>query len=99
MLLVKCYYIIYFIILQLQYLYENEDKVYIDVNSMADELRKKYREYRDQKRELFRHRVRKVYEDLAKTLSESSDNYDGAEDEGDNVKIEVSTFDLTLKFF
>lgn len=73
----------------MQYLYENEDKVYIDVNSMADELRKRFREYRDIKREPFRQRVRRVYEELAKTLSESSDNYDLAEDEGDNVQIEV----------
>jgi len=41
---------------------ENENKVYIDVNDMADALQNRYMDYRSKKRSAFRAKVRKAYE-------------------------------------
>lgn len=47
--------------LKLQYLENNIDKTYVDINQMADELQKKYREYAKRKRSAFRASVKKAY--------------------------------------
>lgn len=39
----------------------NIDKTYVDINQMADELQKKYREYAKRKRSAFRASVKKAY--------------------------------------
>jgi hypothetical protein len=43
---------------------ENENKVYIDVNDMADALQKRYIDYRSKKRSAFRAKVRKAYDEI-----------------------------------
>lgn len=44
-----------------QYLESNVDKTYVDINVMADELQKTYREYAKRKRSAFRQSVKKAY--------------------------------------
>lgn len=51
------------------YLYENEDKVYVDINKMSDSIQKKYREYRNRKRGPFRDMVRKAYDAVNECLA------------------------------
>ncbi|XP_012214772.1 nuclear valosin-containing protein-like isoform X2 [Linepithema humile] len=51
------------------YMHENENKVYIDVNEMADALQKRYRDYRGKKRGTFRAMVRKAYDELTEIFS------------------------------
>ncbi|XP_033210107.1 nuclear valosin-containing protein-like isoform X2 [Belonocnema kinseyi] len=51
------------------YLYENEDKVYVDINKMSDTIQKKYREYRNKKRGPFREMVRKAYDAINESIS------------------------------
>ncbi|XP_051162880.1 nuclear valosin-containing protein-like isoform X2 [Leptopilina boulardi] len=51
------------------YLYENEDKVYVDINKMSDSIQKKYREYRNRKRGPFREMVRKAYDAVNESLA------------------------------
>ncbi|OAD57159.1 Nuclear valosin-containing protein-like [Eufriesea mexicana] len=50
-------------------MHENENKVYIDVNEMADALQKKYRDYRIKKRGPFRALVRKAYDELTEMFA------------------------------
>lgn len=51
------------------YMHENENRVYIDVNEMADALQRRYRDYRGKKRGPFRTIVRKAYDELTEILS------------------------------
>uniref|UniRef100_A0AAR5PZY9 AAA+ ATPase domain-containing protein n=2 Tax=Dendroctonus ponderosae TaxID=77166 RepID=A0AAR5PZY9_DENPD len=44
-----------------KYLENNIEKTYVDINQMADELQKKYREYAKRKRSAFRASVKKAY--------------------------------------
>lgn len=70
---------------------ENENKVYIDVNEMADTLQKRYKDYRNKKRGAFRAMVRKAYDELTELFSRKPirdcSTYD--EDYEDEVDIEV----------
>lgn len=77
----------------LQYMRENENKVYIDVNEMADTLQRRYRDYRAKKRGAFRAMVRKAYDELTEIFSRKppirdcpayDDDYD------DEVDVEVN---------
>lgn len=54
------------------YMHENENKVYIDVNEMADALQRRYRDYRTKKRGAFRAMVRKAYDELTAIFSRKS---------------------------
>ncbi|XP_392923.5 nuclear valosin-containing protein-like [Apis mellifera] len=74
------------------YMHENENKVYIDVNEMADALQKKYKDYRIKKRGPFRALVRKAYDELTemfakKYCSREWPTYDD-EDEEEEVDVE-----------
>ncbi|XP_070165935.1 nuclear valosin-containing protein-like [Polyergus mexicanus] len=51
------------------YMHENENKVYIDVNEMADALQRRYRDYRNKKRAAFRGMVRKAYDELTEIFA------------------------------
>lgn len=75
-------------------MHENENKVYIDVNEMADALQKKYKDYRIKKRGPFRALVRKAYDELTemfakKYCSREWPAYDD-EDEEEEVDLEVN---------
>ena len=50
-------------------MHDNENKVYIDVNDMADALQRRYRDYRGKKRGPFRNMVRQAYDELTKIFS------------------------------
>ncbi|KAL0107772.1 hypothetical protein PUN28_014802 [Cardiocondyla obscurior] len=73
------------------YMHENENKVYIDVNEMADALQRRYKDYRGKKRGAFRAMVRKAYDDLTelfakKPSTHECSNYD--EDDFEDVDVE-----------
>lgn len=68
-------------------MYENEDKVYIDVTEMADYLQRKYRDYRGKKRAPFRAMVRRAYDEITENLTRQADTH-WQEDE-DEIDIEV----------
>lgn len=70
-----------------QYLYENEDKVYIDVNDMADYLQRKYRDYRGKKRGPFRSMVRRAYDEITENVARRSDPR--WPDDDDEIDVEV----------
>lgn len=71
------------------YMHDNENKVYIDVNEMADSLQRLHRDYRVKKRGPFRALVRKAYDDLTEMFAKKNCNdvYDD-EDEEDEVDVE-----------
>ncbi|XP_016842214.1 nuclear valosin-containing protein-like isoform X3 [Nasonia vitripennis] len=69
------------------YLYENEDKVYIDVTEMADYLQRKYRDYRGKKRGPFRAMVRRAYDEITENLTRQADTH--WNDDEDEIDIEV----------
>ncbi|KAK0084989.1 hypothetical protein PV325_005986 [Microctonus aethiopoides] len=73
------------------YLYDNEDKVYIDVNEMADSLQSKYRDYRTKKRGPFRALVRRAYDEITESFSKKSDSLSRQDDYDDEVEIESDT--------
>ncbi|XP_034950714.1 nuclear valosin-containing protein-like isoform X2 [Chelonus insularis] len=73
------------------YLCENEDKVYIDVNEMADSLQRKYRDYRQKKRGPFRALVRRAYDEITESFSKKSDSLSRQDDYDDEVEIESDT--------
>ncbi|CAG5108706.1 Similar to NVL: Nuclear valosin-containing protein-like (Homo sapiens) [Cotesia congregata] len=73
------------------YLYENEDKVYIDVNEMADSLQRKYRDYRAKKRSAFRALVRRAYDEITESFSKKSDSLSRQDEYDDEVEIESDT--------
>lgn len=69
---------------------ENENKVYIDVNEMADTLQRRYRDYRGNKRGAFRAMVRKAYDELTELFSRKPIRDCSAYDDyEDDVDIEV----------
>lgn len=52
-----------------KYLFDNEDQIYIDVNDMADNLQKRYNDYRTKKRGPFRLTVRRAYDKITERMS------------------------------
>lgn len=73
------------------YMHENENKIYIDVNEMADALQRRYRDYRNKKRAAFRGMVRKAYDELTEIFSKKppireSSTYD--DDDFEDVDVE-----------
>lgn len=77
----------FFFFYYFQYLYENEDKVYIDVTEMADHLQKTYNDYRGKKQRPFRAMVRQAYDEITENLTRQS-NAQWPEDE-EEIDIEV----------
>ncbi|XP_066599971.1 nuclear valosin-containing protein-like [Prorops nasuta] len=82
-----------------EYMHDNVNKVYLDVDKIADELQRKYREYRGKKRGSFRAMVRRAYDELNTYLSKHKtedsnlqwtfvDDDDDDEDDDDEVDIE-----------
>lgn len=84
-------------------MHENENKVYIDVNEMADALQRKYRDYRIKKRGPFRALVRKAYDELTELFSNKYCSRECSacddEDEEDEVDIEVFICILFTYYF
>ncbi|XP_043286241.1 nuclear valosin-containing protein-like [Venturia canescens] len=81
-----------------KFMYENEDKIYIDVNEMADSLQKRYRDYHTRKRSAFRNMVRRAYDEITENFSKKSDC--SADDDDEQVEIESdSQNDLLSKEF
>lgn len=75
-------------------MHDNENKVYIDVNDMADALQRRYRDYRAKKRGPFRSMVREAYDELTKIFSNKPSTrecsaYDDDDDDFDDVDVEV----------
>lgn len=78
-----------------QYMHENENKVYIDVNEMADALQKRYRDYRGKKRGTFRAMVRKAYDELTEIFSRKPATRECAaydDDDFEDVDVEVYSY-------
>lgn len=79
-------------------MHENENKVYIDVNEMADALQRRYRDYRGKKRGAFRTMVRKAYDELTeifarKPLTRECSAYDDDDDDDDDFEdVDVEVF-------
>ncbi|XP_020709562.2 nuclear valosin-containing protein-like isoform X2 [Athalia rosae] len=75
------------------YLLDNEDKTYIDVNEIADQLQKNYRQYRTKKRSAFRAVVRRAYNEIVDSLSKkldgSRDDLWNEEDEDDEDEVDL----------
>ncbi|XP_015190465.1 PREDICTED: nuclear valosin-containing protein-like isoform X2 [Polistes dominula] len=72
------------------YMHENENRVYIDVNEMADTLQRKYRDYRGKKRNAFRTLVRKAYDELTEMFAKkNSRDWYSYEDDDDEDEVDV----------
>lgn len=77
----------------LQYMHENENKVYIDVNEMADALQRRYRDYRNKKRAAFRGMVRRAYDELTEIFARKpSVRESPAFDDDDFEDVDVEVF-------
>ncbi|XP_011643557.1 nuclear valosin-containing protein-like [Pogonomyrmex barbatus] len=91
------------------YMHENETKVYINVDEMADALQRRYRDYRGKKRGAFRAMVRKAYDELTEMFSKKSSTrervtYDDDDDEFEDVDVEsdpqrASMGDMLLQMY
>ncbi|KYM77659.1 Nuclear valosin-containing protein-like protein [Atta colombica] len=89
------------------YMHDNENKVYIDVNDMADALQKRYRDYRGKKRGPFRSMVRQAYDELTKIFSNKSstrecsvyddDDFEDVDVESDSQRASIS--DMLLHMY
>jgi len=76
-----------------QYMHENENKVYIDVNEMADALQRRYRDYRGKKRGPFRAMVRKAYDELTEIIARKPSTREcSAYDDDDFEDVDVEVF-------
>ncbi|XP_076749603.1 nuclear valosin-containing protein-like smid [Xylocopa sonorina] len=75
------------------YMHENENKVYIDVNEMADALQKQYKDYRVKKRGPFRALVRKAYDELTEMYAKKkpSREWPTYDDEEDEEEVDVES--------
>ncbi|KAL6445350.1 hypothetical protein ACFW04_002273 [Cataglyphis niger] len=89
------------------YMHENENKVYIDVNEMADALQRRYRDYRNKKRAAFRGMVRKAYDELTAIFAKKppireSPTYDDDDFEDVDVESEMqqtSISDMLIQMY
>lgn len=82
-------------------MHENENKVYIDVNEMADALQKKYRDYRIKKRGPFRILVRKAYDELTEMFAKKycSREWPAYDDEDEEEEVDVEVYiDIIFKY-
>lgn len=70
------------------------DKAYVDINVMADELQKKYKEYGRRKRNAFRSSVKKAYSIVMRNYEIGEDNGSTSEDlsEESAVAEDISQF-------
>lgn len=75
------------------YMHENENKVYIDVNEMADALQRKYRDYRIKKRGPFRALVRKAYDELTERFAKKycARDWPAYDDEDEEEEVDVES--------
>ncbi|KAG5331333.1 NVL protein, partial [Acromyrmex charruanus] len=89
------------------YMHDNENKVYIDVNDMADALQRRYRDYRGKKRGPFRSMVRQAYDELTKIFSNKpstrecsaydDDDFEDVDVESDSQRASIS--DMLLHMY
>ncbi|KYM94792.1 Nuclear valosin-containing protein-like protein [Cyphomyrmex costatus] len=89
------------------YMHDNENKVYIDVNDMADALQRRYRDYRGKKRGPFRRMVREAYDELTKIFSNKpstrecsvydDDDFEDVDVESDSQRASIS--DMLLRMY
>lgn len=77
-------------------MHENENRVYIDVNEMADAMQRKFRDYRIKKRGPFRALVRKAYDELTEMFAKKYCARDCCEDEDDEDEVDVEVFTRVL---
>ncbi|KAK3932258.1 Nuclear valosin-containing protein-like [Frankliniella fusca] len=68
-----------------QYLEDNKDKVYIDIEEMVTELQRKYRDYGKRKRSVFKGLVEKAFSVVLKTYNMHDTSRD--EDEADSSSV------------
>ncbi|XP_060534583.1 nuclear valosin-containing protein-like [Cylas formicarius] len=81
-----------------KYLESNIDKTYVDINQMADDLQRRYKEYARRKRSVFRASVKKAYSIVLQSYGledrESSDEDVLSEDsDEDNEKFDENSAD------
>ncbi|KAG8226501.1 hypothetical protein J437_LFUL007383 [Ladona fulva] len=65
-----------------QYMEDNKNKVYIDIDVMAKELQDKYVDYRKKKRDAFRNCVEKAFNVVLQTHGFAQDTYHSSSQEG-----------------
>ncbi|XP_046389812.1 nuclear valosin-containing protein-like isoform X2 [Ischnura elegans] len=68
-----------------QYMEDNKNKVYIDIDVMAKELQDKYVDYRKKKRDAFRSCVEKAFNVVIATYGIGQDNYHSNSPEGSDA--------------
>ncbi|XP_023289687.1 nuclear valosin-containing protein-like [Orussus abietinus] len=80
-----------------EYLHENVDKIYIDVNSVADYLQRTFRDYRMKKKGSFRAMVRMAYEEITDSYTKKAmaSQNDDDEDE-DEINLDWDTHNEML---
>lgn len=83
-----------------QYLEMNGDKVYVDINIMADDLQRQYKEYGKRKRSAFRSLVKKAYGIVMQTYGIPGVNVSSSEDVSeDSAPEEHFVCKIKLRFF
>ncbi|EEZ99985.1 Nuclear valosin-containing protein-like [Tribolium castaneum] len=77
-----------------KYLESNVDKTFVDINVMADDLQRSYREYARLKRNAFRAQVKKAYSIVLQSYGLEDQDNSSSEDEDDSEDSapEASTF-------
>ncbi|XP_024947442.1 nuclear valosin-containing protein-like [Cephus cinctus] len=94
------------------YLTANVDKVYVDVEEVADYLQRRYREYRKRKQSPFRIMVRRAYDEISKNYERKSaafmrqdeDNDDDDDDEvydiqGDSQRLDMRSNNSIVRMY
>ncbi|XP_023023254.2 nuclear valosin-containing protein-like smid [Leptinotarsa decemlineata] len=68
-----------------KYLESNVDKTYVDINVMADDLQRQYREYSKRKRSVFRAAVNKAYSIVLQSYGLDEENSDGVQSDDSSI--------------
>lgn len=82
-----------------QYLEDNRDKVYVDIDEMVTELQRKYRDYSKRKRNIFKGLVEKAFSVVLKTynITDNEAPRDGDEsDSSSRSEMDVDSEDIDL---
>lgn len=70
----------------------NVDKTYVDINVMADDLQRKYREYTNRKRNAFRGAVKKAYHVVLQSYGVTEQNATSSDELSDESVVEEERF-------
>lgn len=80
-----------------QYLEDNKDKVYIDIEEMVTELQRKYRDYGKRKRSVFKGLVEKAFSVVLKTYNLNDTSRDGDDADSSSVSdMDIDSEDVDL---